>query len=298
MTVDLILDSSYRYGSFPKTPCGVVVPLVAGADSLLQWDRERQKARELVGQGYQLLWELQLGLFSSLAFPIGDQMQFHSLQLALRHFFATLWQEWSQDSVGVIVWRGEAGVWPQRLWNEEEELSFQDWGKEKGSDRSDYILQRQFDYLRRLTEGTEETAPLYVALSLQVSLQKEISWLHPARVAPFVLALTPQQLPWGGMHWDREEGVFRTYTTSQHTLGVCLPPLGTPCDANYLQALSDLNKNKKSFRLLSEETLLQDLEGLDQILYCLKNITQEGERKLQGFAAAGGELICIKNNKI
>ncbi len=291
MSVNLIVDAVHQRNALPSPPCGVVLPLAAGADSLLQWDRERQKAKELVSQGYRLLWELQLGLFDALSLPIGDQMQFQSLQLAFRYFVSTLWQEWSQESLGVIVWRGEGGVWPSRLWNDEEEVSFSDWGKETGRERSDYIFQRQWEYVQQLTQGGEENLPLYVALSLQVPVEKELSWLHPGRIAPFVLALTPQKLPWEGLHWDRENAIFMVSPHSPSTIGICLPPLGVSCDAQYLQVLENLQKHGRSFRLLSEESLLQNLEGLDQILYSSRYMTQEGLRKLQGFAAAGGELL-------
>lgn len=297
MPVDLIVDAPHRRKILPPPPCGVVLPLSAGASSLLQWDQERQQAKELVDQGYHILWELQLGLFDALVFPIGDQMQFQSLQLALGHFFATLWQEWAQESIGILVWRGKGGVWPSHLWNEEEELSFLEWEKETGLDRSDYVFQRQWEYVWKLTQGGDGTLPLYAALSLQVPFAKEISWLHPSRVAPFTLALTPQQLPWSGLHWDREKGLFQLHTYAKSTLGVCLPSLENPWKAEEMQFLENLCRQKVSFKLLSEETLLQDLEGLDQILYSPQHMTQEGLRKLRGFEAAGGKLLPINHNR-
>ena len=291
MRVCLIIDDLSSTTTLPSPPCGVILPLMAGTNSLLDWDKERQQAKKWVDLGYRILWELKLGLFDALLFPIGDQMQFHSLQLAFRHFLATLWQEWSQESLGVLLWRGEAGVWSEPLWNQEEEVSFLEWQQETGLDRSDYIMQRQWDYVHRLTEGVEESAPLHVALALNIPLQKEISWLHPARVAPFILALTSQKLPWDGWHWDPQKRFFQSRPSLENTLGVCLPPLGVSRDASFLQRLEMLFKERISFKLLAEETLLQDLEGIDQILYNPNHITKEGFRKLQGFAAAGGKLI-------
>jgi hypothetical protein len=47
--------------------------------------------------------------------------------------------------------------------------------------------------------------------------------------------------------------------------------------------------------VISERYLNESWDGVDELLVLECAISQQGERKLRGFLAAGGEIIYVKN---
>lgn len=76
-------------------------------------------------------------------------------------------------------------------------------------------------------------------------------------------------------------------------IGLCFPDwLNQPhlSLAPFADLLAQLMDQDLSFKLMSEESLTLEWEGLDLILYSPEALSQEGQRKLKGFCAAGGEV--------
>lgn len=104
------------------------------------------------------------------------------------------------------------------------------------------------------------------------------------------VALCGAQCPITPYRWD-ETGV------SYRDLGVraiCLPLERVWTKvllADFERFLTDF---PMPYKILSELYLTEMWDGLDEILYHPEAITAEGKRKLQGFAAAGGEVTAMQ----
>lgn len=76
--------------------------------------------------------------------------------------------------------------------------------------------------------------------------------------------------------------------------GVCMPSLSIkqPSRSYSLkQSFDHLIKKKIPYRIISESHLTSEWEGLDYLVVVPETVTPQGQRKLQGFSAAGGEII-------
>lgn len=96
----------------------------------LGWQREREAAAAYVHQGLRILWEINLGLFDHLKYPISNQTQFLSLSLSLEHFRDTLWQQFRRETFGLCLYRGAADMSLGCKWDEELIVNLQGWLKD------------------------------------------------------------------------------------------------------------------------------------------------------------------------
>ena len=62
----------------------VRIALPAGMKADLKWEKECAAAAAYVEKGYRIFWEMQLGLFNQLQYPLSSQMEF-----LLTPFFGT-----------------------------------------------------------------------------------------------------------------------------------------------------------------------------------------------------------------
>lgn len=80
------------------------------------------------------------------------------------------------------------------------------------------------------------------------------------------------------------------------SIGICLPaakPRGTSDEFELKQALSTFHNQQIPFRIISEECLTTEWEGLDYLVVATSSLSPQGIRKLRGFCAAGGSVVCL-----
>ncbi len=97
------------YGLNEEVPAGfnaVKIAIKGGLKADLDWREASKAAQEYVKKGLFLLWELDLDLFSRLAFPLSHQSQYLSLHLALEHFQNTLWKDFREHTIGLSIYQG------------------------------------------------------------------------------------------------------------------------------------------------------------------------------------------------
>lgn len=107
---------------------------------------------------------------------------------------------------------------------------------------------------------------------------KEFSWEDVTSSAPFFIG---RQLP-------MEEPLVSPIT------GVCLPSLSffKPSEYKKLRVGIDrLALNNVKYRIIPEELLTSEWEGLDYLIVSPENLTFQGKRMLMGFCAAGGTVV-------
>ncbi len=78
-------------------------------------------------------------------------------------------------------------------------------------------------------------------------------------------------------------GVYLPYTDSYKE----------ECWADLGNGLELLQEKGITYRLVSEQQLVADWDGLDYLIVSEKSITPLGKRKLLGFCAAGGTIVTI-----
>lgn len=77
-------------------------------------------------------------------------------------------------------------------------------------------------------------------------------------------------------------------------IAICLPSLSfyKPSDYEVLRGVIEkLNARASCYKLIPEERLTQEWEGIDYLIVQKEKLTTQGIRMLQGFAAAGGTVI-------
>ncbi|MBA3723063.1 MAG: hypothetical protein H0W88_11785 [Parachlamydiaceae bacterium] len=104
----IIFDPSDRSIDIPDGFNTIIIKINGMMKADLDWKNAKKYAQSYIEKGYFILWEIELGLFSNLAFALDHQTQYLSLTLSLEHFRDSLWKEFNQHSLGLILYRGSA----------------------------------------------------------------------------------------------------------------------------------------------------------------------------------------------
>ncbi|WP_068468128.1 hypothetical protein [Candidatus Protochlamydia phocaeensis] len=210
----------------------------------------------------------------------------------------------------------EEGFKDQRSFKEETGLSLssfahltpQDLEQSEGGRQLLRIFCRdvRIEYLALLASRLPDALPCYLFLDAS-SLKDRPLWqaqlLHPERFEHLNLALKGATLPLAAWGWDSPSFSYG-YVGKQPALyvplpkeikiGICLPSMSCfrPSYFDGLDhALRRLLERAVPFRLIAEDHLITNWDGLDYLLYAPTGLSHQGKRKLQGFCAAGGTVV-------
>lgn len=252
--------------------------LDARLEATLDWREAEARADRLVAKGFYLFWEMDLGLFQGLTQPLSDQTQFLSLTLSITHFLETLWKKFRPQTLGVILYRGSLNP----------------------VERDQAVA-----YLKLLANRFPEAVELFLLFDVaeHSSLFEVASLLHPERFSRFHLGVKGSSWPIEGLVWESKEAVSgylgkelpRMVVPPTCKVGVCLPSVereGHHAPHQIDAALKGLLARKIPFRLVPEAYLTGEWEELDYLLVD-GEMDGMGLRKLQGFCAAGGTIVCL-----
>ena len=286
----------------------VTIPVDAGTKSGLNWKLAYERAEQLIAQGKFILWDLRLGLFDQLCFPLSHQSQFLTLGLGIDHFIDKLWKSFHNHSLGVVLYRGTAGfteVLPrdellsQRYDNCSGDCSGDCSGKNDDRASNAYALfcrNVAVDYLHLLCDRFSNAVPLFALLDFfgiespmkQALLSDRGVW---SPISPIIAGAKAHEM----LRWEVDTGAITT-DDSAHLppVAVCVPDSTdtTPSNSSALDAaMQRLNTDNICYRLIPENLLIVEWEGLDELVVDSKLLDHQGLRKLQGFVAAGGTVI-------
>lgn len=199
-----------------------------------------------------LVWKMDLGLFDTLEKPLSDSMQFRSLGLSLNHFTENVYPLFTDRNQTMILYQGHYLGKTMAQWIEEK------------------------DYLCSLC--------LFLPEDLKVEAHLDVSGLK--ELYPFAkLAVAG-----GG---DQVSVVFHHSPIpiyEEANLGVSIhfkESVRTDRLESYLEScLSE----SKPFRLVNEAFLTDQWGELDEIVVEQDSISEQEERMLLGFSAAGGKV--------
>lgn len=267
----------------------VQIRLNGRVDSSLNWKDQILLAQQAVADGYLLFWDLDLGLFSKLRAPLHDQAQLLTLGLSIQHFRDTIWKEFASYSFGISLYSGA--------------LDFTQLGESQNLNPRIFSLHCcdvALDYLNLLAGQLPGELPGCVLLDITALSDPLLLalLLSKERFDRLHRVVTEGVLPISSLT-QSSEGIISSRSTafspgSDAKIGLCLPNREN-CTLPHIltleKALKNLMSQKIPFRIIPEATLTVEWDGLDQIQYSEKALSQQGMRKLRGFNAAGGILV-------
>lgn len=264
----------------------ICIPIDGSMQADLSWKEAKKRAEKAKEEGLSILWDMDLGLFENLKFPLDHQSQYLSLRLSLEHFRDTLWKEFQDHTSGLIIYKGSADFSNNFPWTHSHLENLELWIQDKVEQERKYLLtffcrEIVLEYLRLLTNSLPDTISRY----LQLTIPKGWTTLWEAQILNreafelFNLIIENGSLP-------KEEDV---------QIGICLPEDQTVEYSDLEQALNELIQKKIKFKIISEAYLTSQWDGLDYIVFEPKGLSSQGKRKLQGFCAAGGIAVSVGN---
>jgi len=253
------------------------VQLSAGAGSELNWDAAKKLARTHISQRKRICWEIDLGLEIGTLF-LKDSALFFSCGLALEQFSKEIWPEFKDETLAVSLFRGPFEIAERIFWDASLDEDFQ-------------------DYMLHLEDASQRKL-FFAATMFAEFLHRLISYL-PTEVVPLCQFKIPE-----GMGRALAACLFSRARFEYLHLQMPVPvqtistAVVIPSDAFCTQAalteleeiFKHLEKNRISFRMISEIFLTEEWNGIEQ-LYVSKAVSPQGKRMLQGFVAAGGTIL-------
>ena len=242
--------------------------------------------------------------------PLTNQTLFLSLSLALEHFRDTLWKEFETHTSSVSLYEGKVDFSQDFMWSREQTENFQLWlqdrfetieclNQELGMQVNSFseVLPKQFqetilpvfcrdvvaEYFFLLTHRMPDAMPLSVELDA-------------SSASPLLQVQLLNREIFGRIELKIKGSLLFSHGLCQSA--ICLPSIKKcrPSDYEKMEVVLDyLLENKIPFKVIPEEKLITEWDGLDYIFYNPSALTYQGKRKLQGFCAAGGTVISVKD---
>ncbi len=312
---ELFVPSIFDAGPFEKVPKGfnaVRIPLDGTMRSDLNWSSVLAAAKQHRDNGLKILWDMDLGLFSRLLLPLSEESQLHALRLSLGHFSTEIWPEFVDDTLGIALYRGTADFSRHFPWSTELRAflthhlaNYPDGNKDELTRL--YCRDCCAQYLGKLVAGLPGSLQPYLLLdgSGYASLRHLLQILHRDSWERFFLAVKGAVLPITSLGWDstslygnlgRKE--IPSIASSPALVGLCLPSAVACYNLELDAALAHLQQSGKPYRVVAEEYLTAEWDGLDELIVIASSINPLLQRKLQGFSAAGGTVHLWSNREL
>ncbi len=269
-------------------------------NSSLDWSHVRKEVEHSEGP---IIWDLDLGLFADLKRGLEDQTQFLSLSLSLEYFRDAIWKEFKDRTHSVCVYEGSVDFSRNFKWDDKQWANCVHWLHTQGinewyPDRMTFEKHPEGMDLLRLF--CRDTCVEYIQLlanrmpdGLEVSVR-----LHSG---DFTLAQEARLFH--GERYERltvlKENVL-IQESPQANIALCLPPMELCRKMHYEgieEALHSLTNKKIPYRIIPENHLIMEWDGLDHLLVSPNGLSNPGKRKLQGFQAAGGNIIMLNKTE-
>lgn len=319
------LSAFEQNGLGEKIPQGfnaVIITLNCLENDSLQWLNEAEETKKRIEQGYKLLFSLNLGLFDQLKNPLSHEAQFQTLSFSLEHFATTFLPQFQEHTIGVILAHLDLSFkthFDQNL----TELDFQEWVQTKCAVAPKEIPER---YTLRLQElyFRDVTAEFLVLLANRLppsitafvlfDAKKITSPLDFAQLTAqdrferLKLALKNPLFPTNTTVWQKGDDTFGYIgrelpspgKIKKPTVGILMPSCEV-VDPYYFQDIEKifdlLFEQKTYFKVVPEEFLTTEWDGLDKLIIPSAQLSQGTMRKLQGFSAAGGEIQVVSRGQ-
>lgn len=288
----------------------ITIPYLAEEDIL---DSLHKKANLAVLEGKWIVFELSFPWDKKPLF-IQDASCFFSFGLWIEELLGKFWATFKDNTLAFVVFRGVVDFSSYFIWTEQQELLYQEKLGEYPSLKEEEV--RSFfaadlfsEYLQRLCSFLPDTTP--VLCLIDASLLKGLSlaayMFSKERFGHLILALKNAPLVLSPLTWD-EGKAFGGFIgrgnppladCQEPKIGVCLPAF-EKMTSDGLGVLEDLLvkllDKKSNFRIIQEGNLHESWDGIDDLIVISPLLSVQGLRKLRGFTAAGGRVVCLGQN--
>lgn len=256
----------------------IVIVCDARPSSTLDWRPLRMQALNAIASGKKILWFLDFGLFSELQKPLSDAGQFLNFTHAIDHFKDKIWSEFHKFSLGVALYRGNADYSSQFHSDE----NFSEWAQDRKVHPDDPFIKRLFardvcvEYLIQLSQKLlGEITPYVIFDHLPEDPLLQALLTAPDRYEEIQHYFTSEKFEWK--------------TDEEKSVGICMPSFSM-VDPTYLTPYRKLLEDIRDCKLIPEDQLIAAWHGLDTLYVHSNAISSSGQRKMQGFIAAGGTV--------
>lgn len=260
----------------PEGIQGVLVTLEGKVHSDLDWSVPIAEAQKMIDQGYKILWKIELGLFGEMLHPLSDERQLATLKLSLQHFREAVWEPFSHETIGLILYEGS--------------VTFDDVeGEGSAYQRRDIAA----DYITYLTAALPDDLRVLLKVNIPAAIPPStiVGLLNPDRFEKIEWIHNGKQ----PLHasWIEQENILIPVDQKASARGFCIPyPTWMPEGEGILE---ELLKEDPSLRFVPEGAITSCWDQLDELVVLENYLTPFGKRQLQGFVAAGGQVTSISN---
>ncbi len=274
----------------------------------IDWRQQQKAASDYISKGYKIFWKLNLGLFASLEWPLGSDTQFNAFVLALDHFRDSLWGEFKEHTIGISVYEGPLNFSKNFPWDEHQRSNYSQWlDQRKVADTphhlSLYCRDSATDYLQLMTSKIPDALPIFLLMDVS-NCDNGVEYMQlsaPDCFERFHIAFkkdtqTPSNFCW--RQGVAEKGFIGRESISlvnlDYKVGVALPPKESIHPSyfhRFDEIFSFLHLHSIAYKIIPEDWLATEWDGLDYLIYSPKGVTPQGKRKLQGFCAAKGVAV-------
>jgi|GEM_PF-6825951 len=238
-----------------------IIKLSARPESTLNWEEEIKAARVLLEKNKYIIWEMDLGLFEE-GFSFDDGLAHNSRMVAITQFKEEVYPHFKSNTGGLIPFRG---------------APIQD------ADALSY-------HLTLYAHQLDDDLSIILLLDFSgLSPTKSAHLLHPKRFSHYLLGIKGSEIPFNAFGYGKE-GKFGLIgdgdlgEIEEEKVGVLVP------DGNFDDLLSEIDV---PYRLLYEDFANTSWDGLDVIIAHAEFVNVKAKRVLQGFAAAGGDIVAF-----
>ncbi len=259
------------YDGIGELPVGfntVCIRLDGSERSPLNWSEAIRTGETYRERGFWIMWEIDFKLQDG---SLDDEARFMSFQIAIQHFLDHVWTHFSDQTLGIILYRGR----------------FFEGGEA---------------YLKLLGSLLPDRVPIFLFLDLSIikdpaayfhlTSQERWGFLRLALKGPcserFPYALPT--LAWGhtasplGFSNDR---LSERLISREIPYAICLPD---NLEAALLNHAID-SFGEIPFRMIPEALLTHEWDGVEKLVIFADYLDVRGWRKIRGFEAAGGVVI-------
>jgi hypothetical protein len=299
-----------RSDSFHSWSNGVRIPLSAALHDDLNWSQAIKQADQCVKEDKLIFWDIDFHLPHISRY---DTSAFFAHGRALEELTRQV-TAFAPHTFGICLYQGSLDLTALFRFSEWDE-SFYEWldelmesscrdhelrvSRDKESSSHYYRLfcmQSFTDYFHRLISFLPDnllTFALFDTKSIlskaacaQLLSKERLGHLQAGYTTSDGIKLQISGIPCGYLGEKESQDI----DFSLPTTALCLP-CDSFCDRKTLHRLDQwIDSTSHPFRILCEEKLTEEWEGVDRLILP-SPLSPQGKRKLQGFLAAGGEVV-------
>ncbi len=283
----------------PKFNCASIY-LNGSLRSDLTWNGIEELADKIIANGKYILWDLNLGIQNS-GFRFSDPLQYKSLSLSIKTFLSRYYEKYQKHTLGINLYRGSL-TFPGFTWNAMHRDHFRLYKNNDLHQQRNYMSQVTAEYLLQLCALLpEDLIPFAFFDAKEIENSSHILELL-SRERYSHIQFGVYQMPVDHASIELESG--RSYSgylgkssrvlQEEKRVGFCFPKsefLDEKMHITIDQILTSLRSTKVPVRIIEENLLFESWDNLSHIIIVKGNVSSRGIRMLQGFKAAGGQVL-------